>query len=170
MSRRNRGQIASEHDLIHGRGTLALTVETIVQLVGMGFVPVLTAERPFLSEWSDDEIRDAYRALFLARGVEVEVNLIENVLEMGFQLVQLAKEGRAPSPEVFVTTNCFAVLNKAPESLICHFSRCLQKIDGELRYYPCPVIYDDQRFEIGRLLQNRSDGFTSRTRIATSTA
>jgi hypothetical protein len=143
---------AEEHDRIRGRGTFAQTVETIVQLAAMGFVPLLTAERPFLSEPNDDEIRNAYRALFLARRVEVEVNLIENVLEMGFQLVQLAKEGRAPRPEVFVTTNCFAILNKPAESLMCHFSRCLQKIDGELRYYPCPVIYDDQRFELGRTL------------------
>jgi hypothetical protein len=35
---------------------------------------------------------------------------------------------------------------------MCHFSRCIQKIDGELRYYPCPVIYDDARFELGATL------------------
>lgn len=111
-----------------------------MQLAGMGFVTVVTAERPFLSERDDDQTREAYRALFLARRVEVEVNLIENVLEMGHQLVQLAREGRPPSPEIFITTNCFSILNKPPESLMCHFSRCVQKIDGELRYYPCPVI------------------------------
>jgi MoaA/NifB/PqqE/SkfB family radical SAM enzyme len=143
---------AAEHDFIRGKGTFGQTVETIVQLAGMGFVPVVTAERPFLSETSDEEIREAYRGLFLARGVEVEVNLIENVLEMGHQLVQLAREGRRPHPEVFATTNCFAILNKPPESLMCHFSRCLQKIEGELRYYPCPVIYDDPQFELGRTL------------------
>jgi len=143
---------AGEHDFIRGKGTFAQTVETIVQLAAMGFVPIVTAERPFLSEPNDDEIGKAYRALFLARGVEVDVNLIENVLEMGSQLVQLAREGRSPQPEVFVTTNCFLVLNKSPESLMCHFSRCLQKVDGDLRYYPCPVIYDDPRFELGRTL------------------
>ena len=83
----------------------------------------------------------------------MEVNLIENVLEMGHQLVQLAKQGRAPSPETFVTTNCFAILGKPAESLMCHFSRCIQKIEGALRYYPCTVIYDDARFELGRTLE-----------------
>lgn len=142
----------AEHDAIRGRGTFAQTVETIGELGAMGFVPVITAERPFLIEDDDAQIRDAYRRLFAERGVEVEVTLIENVLEMGFQLVQIAKLGRAPSAEVFVTTRCFDALQKPKEGLMCHFSRCLQKIGGELRYYPCPVIYDDERFELGRTL------------------
>lgn len=142
----------SEHDWIRGKGTFAQTVETIVDLCRMGFAPVVTAERPFLAERDDDEIRQAYRSFFLEHGVEVEVNLIENLLEMGHQLVQFAKQGRQPSPEVFVTTHCFATLNKPPESLMCHFSRCIEKIEGEIRYFPCPVIYDDSRFELGKTL------------------
>jgi MoaA/NifB/PqqE/SkfB family radical SAM enzyme len=143
---------AAEHDAIRGKGTFAQTFETICELHGLGFTPIITAERPFLSEATDDEIKEHYRALFAARGVEVEVNLIENVMEMGHQLVQLARQGKQPHPEVFVTTNCFRVLGKPPESLMCHFSRCLQKIEGRLRYYPCPVIYDDPRFELGSTL------------------
>jgi len=141
------------HDRIRGRGTFDQTVETIVLLAGMGFRVVVTAERGFVGNGSDEEIRDAYQSLFNQRGITVGVNLIENVLEMGFQLVQLAREGGTPQPETFVTTNCFAILGKAPESLMCHFSRCLQKIDGKLRYYPCPVIYDDPRFELGGSLR-----------------
>lgn len=141
---------AAEHDAIRGKGTFAQTVETIHQLQALGFVPILAAERPFLTEKSDEEIREHYRSLF--RG-SVEVNLIENILEMGHQLVQLGKQGRAPRPEVFITTNCFSILNKPAESLMCHFSRCLQKIEGRLRYYPCPVIYDDARFELGSTLE-----------------
>ena len=83
----------------------------------------------------------------------MEVNLIENVLEMGHQLVQIGRRGQAPRPEVFVTTECFAKLGKPAESLMCHYSRCLQKIEGRLRYYPCPVIYDDARFELGATLE-----------------
>lgn len=141
---------AARHDAIRGKGTFAQTVETITQLQEMGFVPIVTAERPFLSTQSDEEIRAAYEGLFTG---PVEVNLIENVMEMGHQLVQIGKRGQAPKPEVFITTNCFSLLNKPPDSLMCHFSRCLQKIEGELRYYPCPVIYDDPRFELGRALE-----------------
>ena len=141
---------AAEHDAIRGKSTFAQTFETIFQLQEMGFIPVLTAERPFLSEQTDEEIRAAYQALFPK---PVEVNLIENVMEMGHQLVHLAKQGQAPKPEVFITTNCFSILDKSPESLMCHFSRCIQKIDGEIRYYPCPVIYDDPRFELGHTLE-----------------
>jgi MoaA/NifB/PqqE/SkfB family radical SAM enzyme len=144
---------AAEHDAIRGRGTFAQTLETIAQLSAVGFVPIITAERQFLREQTEAEIRQAYEALFRQQGIVVEGNLIENILEMGHQLVQLARQDRQPSPEVFVTTNCFSVLNKSPESLMCHFSRCLQKIDGDLRYYPCPVIYDDPRFELGRTLE-----------------
>lgn len=141
---------AQEHDEIRGKGTFAQTVETINQLQEMEFVPILTAERPFLTEKTDDEIRSHYRSLFRQ---PIEVNLIENVMEMGHQLVQLGKQGRAPSQEVFVTTNCFSILNKPAKSLMCHFSRCIQKTEGRLVYYPCPVIYDDARFELGSSLE-----------------
>lgn len=140
----------AEHDAIRGKGTFAQTLETITQLQEMGFVPIITAERPFLSEQSDEEIRAAYQALFRQ---PVEVNLIENVMEMGHQLVHIGRRGQAPRPEVFITTHCFSLLGKPPESLMCHYSRCLQKIEGRLRYYPCPVIYDDARFELGETLE-----------------
>lgn len=140
----------TRHDAIRGKGTFAQTVETVQQLQALGFVPILTAERPFLSQQSDAEIRAAYQVLFAQ---PIEVNLIENVMEMGHQLVQLRKQGESPKPEVFITTNCFSLLGKPPESLMCHFSRCLQKIEGVIRYYPCPVIYDDPRFELGTTLE-----------------
>jgi hypothetical protein len=138
------------HDELRGRGTFAQTVETVVQLSEMGFQPVITAERPLVGIQGNDEIAAAYRALFAA---PVEVTLIDNLLEMGSRLVQLSMAGREPAPEVFVTTNCFGMLGKPPESLMCHFSRCIQKIDGSLRYYPCPVIYDDERFDLGGTLE-----------------
>jgi len=116
----------------------------------MGFIPVITAERPLLHEQSPEEIREAYAALF--PGIKIEVNLIGNMLEMGHELVTMEGQGQTPTPEVFVTTKCFGLLNKTPESLMCHFSRCIQKIDGRLCYYPCPVIYDDPRFELGSTL------------------
>lgn len=100
---------------------------------------------------TDEEIRGEYSSLF--SGMEVGVNLIENMIEMGHQLERLTRQGMAAQPEVFITTNCFAILNKPPEILMCHSSRCIQKIEGRIRYYPCPVIYDDPRFELGATLQ-----------------
>ena len=44
---------AAEHDAIRGATTFAQTVETIKDLQAMGFVPILTGERPFLSEQTD---------------------------------------------------------------------------------------------------------------------
>jgi MoaA/NifB/PqqE/SkfB family radical SAM enzyme len=140
------------HDALRGRGTFDQTVETIVMLARMGFRVVVTGEREFVGDGTDDTIRDAYQSLFARHGVIVAVNLIENVLEMGFQLVSLTAAGKTPRPETFVTTNCFAILKKQPETLMCHFSRCIQKIDGQIRVYPCPVIYDDPRFELGTTL------------------
>ena len=141
---------AQQHDAIRGRGTFAQTTETMRLLAGMGFALVIAAERPLLDGRSDAQIRESYRSLF--PGATVEVSLIENMLEMGHQLTTLARRGESPHAEVFVTTNCFAALGKSPESLMCHFSRSIQKIDGELRYYPCPVIYHDPRFEMGTTL------------------
>jgi sulfatase maturation enzyme AslB (radical SAM superfamily) len=141
----------TEHDAIRGRSTFVQTVETVRQLGEMGFVPVLTAERPLLHEQNPEEIRHLYTELFPS--MRIEVNLIENVIQMGHQLVRIAAQGQKPTPGVFITTKCFSLLNRLPESLMCHFSRCIQKIDGALRYYPCPVIYDDERFELGSTLE-----------------
>lgn len=140
----------ARHDAIRGKGTFAQTVATVRDLAAMGFVPVITAERPLLTLQSDEEIREAYRALFC--GLAIEVNLIENILESGHELTRIAQAGGAPHAEVFITTNCFSILGKAPESLMCHFSRSIQKVEGEIRYYPCPVIYYDPHFELGRTL------------------
>ncbi len=117
----------------------------------MSFVPVITAERPLLSLQTHQEILDAYRALF--PGMDIEVNLIENMIETGHQLTTLARVGASPQPEVFVTAGCFSILNKPAEALMCHYSRCIQRVDGRIRFYPCPVIYDDARFELGATLQ-----------------
>src|SRR4051812_35219029 len=141
---------AQAHDALRGRGTFAQTTETIRLLAEMGIRVVVAAERPTLENENDEQIRERYRALF--PGAAIEVSLIENMLEMGHQLATLASRGESPHAEVFITTNCFALLGKSPESLMCHFSRCIQKIDGALRYYPCPVIYDDPRFELGATL------------------
>ena len=32
-------------------------------------------------------------------------------------------------------------------------AKIAEKIEGRLRYYPCPVIYDDPRFELGETLE-----------------
>jgi sulfatase maturation enzyme AslB (radical SAM superfamily) len=143
--------VEAEHDSIRGRTTFAQTVATVRELGKMGFTPVITAEHPLLQEQNPEAIRQSYEALF--PGMRIEVNLIENMLEMGHQLGTLAARGQRPMPEVFITTKCFGLLNRAPESLMCHFSRCIQKIDGALRYYPCPVIYDDERFDLGSTLE-----------------
>jgi MoaA/NifB/PqqE/SkfB family radical SAM enzyme len=140
----------SRHDALRGRGAFVQTVETVRELAGAGFIPIITAERPLLSMQSDDEIRQSYEALF--PGFIIEVNLIENLIESGHEIQRLTGLGAVPAPEVFVTTNCFDILKKPAESLMCHSSRCIQKIDGSLRYYPCPVIYDDERFDLGPTL------------------
>ena len=140
------------HDAIRGRGTFAQTVESTAELSRMGFLPIVTAERPLMRDGGDEEIRRAFDELFAPFGARVEVNLIGNMLEMGHELDRIRSQGRTPSPAVFVSTNCFSVLNRGPESLMCHFSRCVQKIGGCLRYYPCPVIYDDPRFDLGPTL------------------
>jgi MoaA/NifB/PqqE/SkfB family radical SAM enzyme len=145
--------LPEDHDTIRGRGTFSQTVETMVSLGSLGFVPVINAERPFLRIANEEEIHARFTELFAQRGVQVEVNLIENILEMGHQLVQIERAGRKPSPEVFITTNCFGILQKPPESLMCHYTRCIQKIAGRMRYYPCPVIYDDERFDLGGTLE-----------------
>ena len=53
--------VESEHDAIRGRTTFVQTVETVRELGEMGFVPVITAERPLLHEDSPEAIRPLIR-------------------------------------------------------------------------------------------------------------
>jgi hypothetical protein len=129
---------AQRHDAVRGRGTFAQTTDTIRLLAEMGFALVIAAERPLWDGRTDGQIRESYRSLF--SGTTVEVGPIENMLEMGHYATTLARRGESPHAEVFATTNCFAALGKSPESPMRHFSRSIQKIDGNLRYYPCPVL------------------------------
>lgn len=140
-----------KHDTIRGKGTFDQTVSTIRDLANLGFVPVIAAERPLLDGGDDELIRDRYRALF--DGIEIEVNLIGNMISAGRELVRIGAVPETSRSEVFVTPNCFSALGKSPDLLMCHYSRCIQKVDGALRYYPCPVIYDEPAFCLGESLE-----------------
>ncbi len=142
-----------EHDALRGATTFRQTLETLTMLTARGFRIIIAAERPFLGSQSNEEILAAYAALFSAHAITAEVTLIENVMAMGHELVRIRDQGKEPSAETFITTACFDTLGKPAETLMCHFSRCIQKIDGRLRYYPCPVIYDDPKFDLGGGLQ-----------------
>ena len=69
-----------------------------------------------------------------------QVQLVQDFTSSSDKTAQtLARRGEPPHADVFVTTNCFAALGKSPESLMCHFSRSIQKIDGESPWPTPPV-------------------------------
>jgi hypothetical protein len=45
------------------------------------------------------------------------------------------------------------LLNRQPFNFNCTLRPRTQKIESELHYYPCPVIYDDERFDLGGTLE-----------------
>ena len=143
----------ARHDAIRGEGMFALTVSNVVTLASLGFKPIITSTAVVYEDNSLDEdaIEQKFKDLF--PGVDVEVKLLPYNLEMGSNLARIS----TPSKFVRITESCMTKPGITPEMFQCHNGRTLEKIDGKMVVYPCPIIYNNAKFEMGNAL---SESFT----------
>jgi MoaA/NifB/PqqE/SkfB family radical SAM enzyme len=135
------------HDAVRGKGTFDATCATVRRLCLLGFVPVITVT-PLVFEATPvtfDEAVRAFESLF--EGLDVRIKILPSTLRMGGEV----RRTGAPGPVPFLTERQMAEVNL--EDFQCHYSRCVQKIAGRLRVYPCPIIYNDPGFELGATLR-----------------
>lgn len=135
------------HDAIRGRGAFDATVETVRALARHGFVPVVTVT-PIVFEGTPltvEEVEAAFLRLF--SDCRIELKLLPTNLALGAEVRRTGRVGSVP----FLTERQMAGAN--PNDFQCHTSRCVQKIDGRIRVYPCPIIYRDPEFELGATLR-----------------
>ncbi len=127
---------AKVHDEERGVGAFEKTVQGLQRLLNAG-VNASVAGRSFVEE-DAGAAREGYRR---ALGREVALTVFP---EMG---------GAVDPPEI--TTECWDIIGKAPESMMCASSRMVVKRRGEAKpgVLACTLIPYDKRFELGRTVR-----------------
>jgi len=136
----------ARHDAIRGPGAFDRTIANTRELIRRGLRVIVTST-PVVFEGTpvtQEEALDAYRRLFDGGA---EIKMIPFTLRMGAE----TKRSGPPGPPPFLTERQMA--GARPDDFQCRFSRCVQKIAGRLRVYPCPIIYDDPDYDLGSTLE-----------------
>lgn len=127
---------AAAHDAERGAGSYEKTLAGLRWLLDAGF-DVSVAGRSFVDE-DESAAREGYRR---ALGRDAELTVFP---EMG-----------APADLPEITTECWSMLGKAPESVMCASSRMVVKRRGADKpaIVACTLIPYDPRFELGATLR-----------------
>ncbi|SEP56910.1 radical SAM protein [Thalassovita taeanensis] len=135
---------AAQHDAERGAGSFDKT------LVGMDFlrdagVPMAVAGRALWHE-SDAAARAGYGRLFQARSYAIAAS------DPGQCVLFPEMDLTAEVPEI--TTACWGILNKSPDSVMCASSRMVVKRKGAARpaVLACTLLPYDPQFELGETL------------------
>lgn len=134
------------HDLERGAGTFERTLEGMRWLRDNGF-SMAVAGRTVWGE-SDDQSRAGYEQLFAANGFEIDAkNPAQTVLfpEM---------DETVDVPEI--TTDCWGILGKSPEDVMCSSSRMVVKRKGTSSptVLACTLLAYAPEFELGTTLED----------------
>jgi MoaA/NifB/PqqE/SkfB family radical SAM enzyme len=132
------------HEAERGARSWKPTLEGLVWLVEAGF-DVHVAGRRFSDE-SEDQVRAAYARLFAELGVAIDANNPTTLVlfpEM---------DSTVDVPEI--TTACWGILKKSPDSVMCASARMVVKRKGAERpaVVACTLLPYDPQFELGHTL------------------
>lgn len=132
------------HEEERGPRSWKPTIDGLVWLAEAGF-QVHVAGRHFSNE-TDDEVRAGYARLFERLGVAIDAR-------DPAQLVLFPEmDPTVDVPEI--TTACWGILNKSPDSVMCASSRMVVKRKGAARpaVVACTLLPYDPQFELGETL------------------
>ncbi len=139
---------AAVHEAERGKRSWGPTVEGLVWLVRNGFA-MDVAGRRFTGE-PEATMRNGFATLFAELGVPVDAH--DPVRLMLFPEMDAGRD----VPEI--TTACWGILNRAPESVMCASARMVVKRRGAQApaVLACTLLPYDPRFELGRTLAEAS--------------
>jgi uncharacterized Fe-S cluster-containing radical SAM superfamily protein len=137
------------HDAERGAGSFDRTLEGLRFLAGHGF-RLHIAGRAGFSTSNEPKLRTDFAALFAANGIAVDAT--DPVALMLFPEMDAA----ADVPEI--TTACWGILGKSPDSLMCASARMVVKRKGAARpaVLACTLLAYDPQFELGATLAEAS--------------
>lgn len=133
------------HDLERGEGSFAQTLEGLVWLAREGF-RIHVAGRLGFSDEGEAAMRAGFARLFAEHAIPVDA--ADPVALMLFPEMDAERD----VPEI--TTACWGILHKSPESVMCASTRMLVKRRGADRpaYVACTLLPYDPQFEMGATL------------------
>ncbi len=133
------------HDRERGPGTFEITMQGLAWLAANGFA-VHVAGRAGFSPEPEAALRAGYARLFASRGVPLDA--VDPVRLMLFPEM----DGAADVPEI--TTACWGILNKSPDSVMCASGRMVVKRRGVAApaVLACTLLPYDPQFELGGTL------------------
>lgn len=137
------------HEFERGARSWKPTIDGLVWLVSNGF-DVHVAGRRFSDE-SEEEVRAGYGRLFAGLGVTIDVQ------NPGVLVLFPEMDSTADVPEI--TTACWGILKKSPDSVMCASSRMVIKRKGASRpaVVACTLLPYEPQFELGGSLAESSD-------------
>ena len=132
------------HEAERGARSWKPTLDGLVWLAGAGF-DVHVAGRRFSDE-SEDQVRAGYARLFAELGVAVDA---QNQMTL---VLFPEMDATVDVPEI--TTACWGILKKSPDSLMCASARMVVKRKGAARaaVVACTLLPYDPQFELGHTL------------------
>ena len=135
------------HDAVRAKGNFQKTLDNTVNLRRAGFPVIITASAVVYegNDLSEAEIEQKFKAIFQEHDVDVKVKLLPYNLEMGNNLNRIEEV----HDKVFISEHCMSLPGVKELDFQCHNGRTLQKIGGEMKVYPCPIIYNDPDYEMG---------------------
>lgn len=139
---------AARHDEERGPRAFASGLAGLRWLQANGF-SISVAGRTLWGE-GEAEMRDGFAALFAAEEITLNANAPEDLV------VFPEMDSDAPVPEI--TSACWSILNKSPESLMCASARMLVKRKGAAApaVLACTLLPYDPQFELGATLKQAS--------------
>lgn len=137
---------AVTHDAERGQGAFAEACAGLKWIAAAG-IPLALAGRKALHE-DEQAARDGYRALIASLGLARALDAADPK-----QLVLFPEMiARDDPPEI--TTACWGILNKTPDSIMCASQRMVVRRKGAAspRVLACTLLVDDPAFDLGSTL------------------
>ena len=135
---------AAVHDAERGVGAFEKSMRGMGWLASVG-ARMAVAGRVEMAE-SETEARNGYAALFADRGWDIDA------FDPGATVLFPEMDEGVEVPEI--TTDCWSILNKHPEAVMCSSSRMVVKRKGAERpaVLACTLLPYDPQFELGATL------------------
>ncbi|WP_293447699.1 radical SAM protein [Planktotalea sp.] len=134
------------HDTERGKGTFAKTIEGMAWLQENGFA-MAVAGRTVWGE-SDAASRAGYAALFAQHGFDIDA------MNAGQTVLFPEMDETVDVPEI--TTDCWGILDKSPDAMMCASSRMVVKRKGAEKpaVIACTLLPYSDEFELGNSLED----------------
>lgn len=135
-----------KHDQIRGKGNFDITLKNTISLSKAGFTPIITVTAGVYegNNLKQHEVEKMFKEMFLKYDAVVDVKLLPYNLEMGSNLLRI----KNPTKKVFISESCMKLPGIKQENFQCHNGRSVEKINGKMAVYPCPIIFNEPESEL----------------------